>query len=157
MYNSLFTYVKVNNNKSNNKFKCNIGTRQGCKLATILFILFLNDLIDDLNRAGLTGKQISTDDSEILAIFYAGDMSSASDTARGLQAQTEIISNFYERTGMEINLQKKKKKKKKIIVFRNGDFFMEHERWHFNGQPVETVFSYMGLYVIPKLIWTYAK
>ena len=106
MYNSLFTYVKVNNNKCNNKFKCNISTRQGCKLATILFILFLNDLIDDLNRAGLTGKQISTDDSEILVIFYAGDMASASDTGRGLQAQTEIISNFYERTGMEINLQK---------------------------------------------------
>ena len=81
-------------------------------------------------------------------------MASVSDTVRGLQAQIDIISNFCQRTDMRINLPKTK-----IIVFRNGGFLREYERWHFNGQPIETVssYKYMGLHVTPKLIWTYAK
>ena len=154
MYSSLCTCVKVENNNCAFKFKCNVGTRQGCKLSTILFILFLNDLIDDLKSSGITGIQISTDDSEVLAIFYADDMTSVSDTVRDLQAQIDIISIFCQRTDMRINLPKTK-----IIVFRNGGFLREYERRHFNGQSVETVssYKYMGLHVTPKLLWTYAK
>ena len=116
--------------------------------------MFLNDLIDDLKRSGITGIQISTDGSEVLAIFYADDMVSTSDTVRGLQAQINIIFNFCQRTDMKINLPKTK-----IIVFRNGGFLRGYERWHFNGQKIETVssYKYMGLQITPKLIWTYAK
>ena len=91
MYGSLCTCVNVDNNKCTSKFKCNIGTRQCCKLSTIVFILFLNDLIENLKNSGITGIQISTDGSEVLAIFYADDMASTSDTVRGLQAQINII------------------------------------------------------------------
>ena len=154
MYSSLCTCVKVEDNKCTFDFKCNIGTKQGCKLSTILFILFLNDLIDDLKRSGITGIQISADGSEVLAIFYADDMVSTSDTVRGLQAQINIIFNFCQKTDMKINLPKTK-----IIVFRNGGFLRGYERWHFNGQAIETVssYKYMGLQITPKLIWTYAK
>ena len=85
MYSSLCACVNVDNDKCTSKFKCNIGTRQGCKLSTILFILFLNVLIEDLKKSGITGIQISTKDSEVLVIFYADDMASTSDTVSGLR------------------------------------------------------------------------
>ena len=55
---------------------------------------------------------------------------------------------------MKINLLKTK-----IIVFRNGGFLRENERWHFEGKQIEVVsaYNYMGLMVTPKLIWTAAK
>ena len=88
------------------KFKCNIGTRQGCKLPTILFILFLNDLIEDPKNIGITGIQISTDGSGILGIVNADDMASTSDTVRGLQAQINISFTFCQRINMNIKMPK---------------------------------------------------
>ena len=154
MYSQLCTCVKLDNHKCSRQFRCNIGTRQGCKLSTILFTLFLNDLIDELKGSGISGIQVSIDDSEVLAIFYADDMASVSDTVRGLQAQIRIIANFCQRTGMRMNLSKTK-----VVVFRNGGFLREYERWYFDGQPIETVsaYKYMGLHITSKLIWTHAK
>ena len=103
MYSQLCTCVKLDNHKCSSQFRCNIGTRQGCKLSTILFTLFLNDLIDELKGSGISGIQVSIDASEVLAIFYADDMASVSDTVRGLQAQIRIIANFCQRTGMRVN------------------------------------------------------
>ena len=65
MYGSLCTCNKVDNDKCTSKFKCNIGTRQGCKLSTILFILFLNDLIEDLKNSGITGIWLAEDVGDI--------------------------------------------------------------------------------------------
>ena len=81
-------------------------------------------------------------------------MASVSDTVRGLQAQIRIIANFCQRTGMRVNLSKTK-----VVVFRNGGFLREYERWYFDGQPIETVsaYKYMGLHITSKLIWTHAK
>ena len=55
---------------------------------------------------------------------------------------------------MKINLLKTK-----IIVFRNGGFLRENERWYFEGKQIEVVsaYKYIGLMVMPKLIWAAAK
>ena len=52
MYSNLCSFVKIDNQKCTSHFKCNIETWQGCKLS-ILFILFINDLIGKLNDSGI--------------------------------------------------------------------------------------------------------
>ena len=99
---------KIVKQKCTSNFKCNIGTRQGCKLSTILFILFMNDLIDELNDSGIRGVQISADESYVLTILYADDMANVGDTVRALQAQIDKIASICTRTNMKINLEKTK-------------------------------------------------
>ena len=53
IYSNLCSCVKKDNQKCASHFKCNIETRQGCKLSSILFILFINVLIDKLNNSGI--------------------------------------------------------------------------------------------------------
>ena len=108
MYKNLCSCVKVDNQKCTSHFSCNIGTRQGCKLSTILFILFINDLIDELNNSGINGIQISANEPDVLTILYADDMANVGDTVRFLQMQIDIILRFCEVTNMKINLQKPK-------------------------------------------------
>ena len=75
IYNNLCSCVKLGKG-----FRCNIGTRQGCKLSPILFNLFINEIIEELKRSGIQGIQISDDGSDILTILYADDMANVSDT-----------------------------------------------------------------------------
>ena len=82
MYSNLCSCVKIDKQKCTSNFKCNIGTRPGCKLSTILFILFINDLIDELNDSGIQGIQISAEDPDVLTILYADDMANVGDTVR---------------------------------------------------------------------------
>ena len=55
---------------------------------------------------------------------------------------------------MKINLQKTR-----VKVFRNGGLLRDYVKWYFNGNPIESVsaYMYMGLFIIPTLIWLYAK
>ena len=92
MYSDLCTCVKVDNKRRTESFKCNIETRQGCKLSPLLFNLFINELIEDLRLAGIKGIQISNNISDILAVLYADDIANVSDTVKALQV--DIIAAF---------------------------------------------------------------
>ena len=119
-----------------------------------MFILFINDLIGELNNSGIKGIQISSNDPDVLTILYADDMANVGDTVRALQAQIDIIAKFCAGTNMKINLQKTK-----VIVFQNGGIVRYYEKCNFNGVAIETVTAYkcMCLFITPKLIWSYAK
>ena len=132
MYKNLCLCVKVDNQKCTSQFSCNIGTRQGCKLSTILFILFIYDLIDELNNSGINGIQISANEPDVLTILYADDMANVRYTVRFLQMQIDIIARFCERTNMKINLQKTK-----VMVFRNGEILRYYEKWYYDGIEIE--------------------
>ena len=60
MYSNLCLYVIIANQKCTSHFKCNVGTRQVCKLSPLLFIFFINDLKHELNNSGIKGIQISS-------------------------------------------------------------------------------------------------
>ncbi|MEW8545659.1 MAG: reverse transcriptase family protein [Candidatus Thiodiazotropha sp.] len=153
MYNDLCSCVKTSENTCTDYFDCNIGTRQGCKLSPILFSLFIDELVETLRREGAVGIQILNDSDSLIALLYADDVANLADTVRNLQFQLDILSRFCELSDMKINLSKTK-----IMVFRNGGYIRENEKWYFQGQKLEvvSVYKYMGLMITPKLIWTTA-
>ena len=152
MYKQLKSCVKIENSLSE-FFRCTIGTMQGCISSTIIFCLFINDLVAYLwaecNNRGIV---ITNDIEDILALLFGDDVSCFSDTVMRLQKMVDLIGKFCKSVGMEINL----KKPPKTMVFRNGGIVKQTEKWLYQGTEIESVsiYKYLGLCFTPKLIWS---
>ena len=59
------------NGLKTNWFTVNCGLKQGCSLSTLLFKLYINDLVDAVNS---TNKGIDIDGERVAALFYADDL-----------------------------------------------------------------------------------
>lgn len=153
MYNSLLSCVKTQDGLTT-MFPCGLGTRQGCILSPLLFVLFLNQFITQLKEKNLPGIQISQEFPSIQALFYADDLSQLGDTVNRLQIQLNELSSFCTNWGMQVNINKTK-----IMVFRRGGVVRKVEKWYYKGEPLEivTYFKYMGLLYSNRLIWSAAK
>ena len=58
MYSGLYSCFKISENENTKSFRCNIGTRQGCKLSPVLFSIFINDLIEHLRVSNINRIQV---------------------------------------------------------------------------------------------------
>ena len=116
MYKKLKSCVRANHSVTE-FFDYNVGTRQGCKLSTILFSLFIIDIVQELRNNSQNGIFISQNIPEIFVLLYADDIANCANTIRNLQMQLNIVELFCKNTGMVVNINKTK-----TIVFRNGEF-----------------------------------
>lgn len=150
MYNNLKSCVRVGNGLSD-FFSCNIGTRQGCICSPVIFCLFINDLVNYLRGTFDRGIFVTEEICDLLALMYADDVSSFSETSIQLQRQINCISKFCENVNMQINLSKTK-----VIVFRNGGPLRSYEKWYYKNELIETVsaYKYLGMFMTPKLVWS---
>ena len=135
-------------------FECYIGTRQGCVSSPIIFSLFINDLVSCLKDECDRGVFVMDQIEDLLALMFADDVASFSETIIRLQHQINCIQRFCESVGMSLNLLKTK-----IIVFRDGGIVKQIENWSYQGQIIDTVsfYKYLGVYFTPKLIWSKTK
>ena len=120
----------------------------------ILFSLFINDLISYLRSQCDRGIFVTNQIQDLLALLFADDVASFSDSIIRLQQQINCIQRFCESAGMSLNLLKTK-----IIVFRNGGIVKEIEHWFLPSEHIDIVpfYKYLGVYFTPKLIWTKTK
>ena len=153
MYSQLSSCVKLPDGLTE-YFDCNIGTKQGCVSSTIIFALYINDLVTHLKRHCGSGIFISNQVEEIQALMFADDIATVAETAWKLQTQINRIYEFCESTGMQLNLDKSK-----IMVFRNGGPLRHYESWFYNERPIEVVpfYRYLCSFFTPKLCWTKTK
>ncbi|MCG7892781.1 MAG: reverse transcriptase family protein, partial [Candidatus Thiodiazotropha endolucinida] len=153
MYSQLKSCVKVKDGLTR-YFECYIGTRQGCVSSPIIFSLFINDLISYLRSQCDRGIFVSNQIEDLLALMFADDVASFSDSIIGLQRQINCIQRFCNSVGMSLNLLKTK-----IIVFRNGGIVKNIEHWFYEGIHIDIVpfYKYLGVYFTPKLVWTKTK
>jgi hypothetical protein len=125
------------------------GVKQGCLLSPLLFSLYINDLVDDLNNSNVS--RICADDCYLSCLLYADDLAVVSDTPFSLQQKIYIIANWCAKWRIEINLDKTK-----IIIFRNGVKLKSIEKWVMNDKPIEVVsfYKYLGVIFSVKGLWT---
>ena len=71
-----------------------------------------------------------------------------------MQKLLVILSEFCEKWGMSVNMQKTK-----LIVFRNGGIIKQNEKCYFNGHEIESVpyYKYLGLLFSSRLSWSPAQ
>jgi exonuclease III len=154
MYSKLKSCVKVDQLVLSEYFDCTVGTRQGCMVSPLLFVLFLNELVDMLKVRNCKGIYVNENIDNIISLFYADDIAGMSDTVLRLQQQIDCVSDFCDKYGMSINLEKTM-----IIVFRRGGIIKDSEKWFYKGDRIKTVsaYKYLGVFFTPKLSWSLAR
>ncbi|CAF0820365.1 unnamed protein product [Brachionus calyciflorus] len=81
-----------NDNEFSNIFKTTIGVRQGGKLSSKLFSLYINDLMEDVEKVDAGLRLVEKEKIDVIA--YADDIVLISTTKQGLQDQIMVIERY---------------------------------------------------------------
>ena len=105
MYEKLKSCVKCGNGLTN-YFNCTVGTRQGCVTSPIIFILFINDLVNYLREKCGNGIFVSNEIEDIFSLEFADDIAAVADTVHALQRLITSMEIFCNSVKMNINFDK---------------------------------------------------
>ena len=112
IYKKVESCVLVSGDKTD-WFDVETGVRQGCVLSPILYALFINGLIDQLNRANL-GVEITP--GYILAcLLYADDIVLLADDKKNLQKMLDIVSEYARKWRFKLNPKKRESLERRIL------------------------------------------
>ena len=150
MYSEVYSSVRVGGLLTES-FNCPVGVRQGCMLSPLLFILFLNELVDKLEEEDPRGVQLSPSINEIQILMYADDIAIFADTIGGLQRKINILQDYCNEWSLSVNLSKTQ-----VVVFKNGGTVSRNEKWYFQNQKIETVsfYKYLGVTMSCRNKWS---
>ena len=115
------------------------GVFQGESLSPTLFSLFLNDINHYLQSDANIG--ISIYQFYLALLLFADDMVLFSDNRFGLQAGLNKLYDYCKDWGLIVNVEKTK-----CLAFKKNGKKSILDKWHFNGEEIETVtsFKYLG-------------
>ena len=90
--------------ETSNTFSLEQGVAQGCSLSPILFSVFINDLLIEVEKAGL-GVQLNNGKS-IGGLLFADDFVGMSDSSENLQKLIDVVHKFCNRWRLKANVSK---------------------------------------------------
>ena len=120
------------------------GVRQGCPLSPLLFNLYVNDLIKQIDIS--SKSSISLNEVNINTLMYADDLVVLAHSETELQEKMNILSTFCNEWKLEINT-----KKTKCMVFNRGNSLCKSNIL-VNGNVIDNVkqFKYLGFTLMAK-------
>ena len=150
MYKHVKAAVRVGS-KVTEYFDCLSGVRQGCVLSPLLFSIFLAELQAELTRSGSRGIDICADPIGVLLLMYADDIALVSDSVADLQKKINCLEQYCKDWGLSVNMDKTK-----AVVFKNGGFIKNCEKWYYAGKQikVESHYTYLGVIFASSLKWS---
>ena len=120
-------------------FDSKFGVRQGDCLSTTLFLLFMNDLADELSEksAGICNEYFN-----VKCLMYADDLVFLSETEDDLQVMFNVLSDWCRKWRMKVNTQKTH-----VIHFRKKRQSRTNYMFKINGETIMTTdkCKYLGL------------
>ena len=153
MYSKLKSCVQVGNHISE-YFDCTIGTRQGCMVSPLFFILYLNELTQMIEENNCPGVYVNEHHPNITLLLYADDIVIVGDQVNRVQKILNILAQFCKKWGLQVNMSKTQ-----AMVFRNGGIIKQKEVFYFNGTKIDIVsyYKYLGLTMSSRLSWSPAQ
>lgn len=126
------------------------GLRQGCLLSTLLFSLYITDLVELIKQPGI-GIQLR--DLHLTMTKFADDIALYAESVPDLQRLVEILVEYCYVNRMEISIPKTK-----AMYFRFGSL-ETLPNIKIYGHPVEIVakFKYLGVYISQDLSYNYMR
>ena len=112
-----FTRVTTPYGKTEKVF-FNVGVKQGCLMSPLLFLLFLNPLLEYINK-NIRGYSIDNTLSRDPCGAFADDMVLITEDFQQIKKAFQIVENFCTDTNLELNLGKDIKDKSKTAWTTN--------------------------------------
>ena len=138
MYNTVKSCVRYKSSYSS-FFSSTIGLKQGDPSSPLLFMLFVNDIIDNINAD--LNNIFTINELKLFLILYADDQVVFATSPETLQSLLRDIEDYCNAFGLRINTNKTK-----AMIFENGRYFSYHD-FYIYGQKLEIVesFKYLGI------------
>ena len=154
MYSKLQSSVQDNRGRISEEFTCSKGTRQGCMLSPLMFIFYMNELIEYCKEKDCNGIFIDEHHPNVPHIFYADDLVLLGDHIGRLQNVLDNLSAFSDKWGLSVNMDKTN-----FMVFRNGGIVKKNENVYYKGEMIKhtTYYKYLGIMMSTRLSWSPAQ
>jgi hypothetical protein len=111
---------------------------QGETLSPKLFSLFIEDIVEILNKSGVTSIKIGKADINIL--LYADDMILLAYNVFDLQEKINVLRNYFMANDLQVNLNKTK-----VVIFRQGNVKLRKIKIFWGEDEIEIVDKYIYL------------
>jgi len=137
IYKNATAQIKTNAGMSK-KFNINRGVLQGESLSPTLFNIYLNDLIEKMDK--LSGTRITLHKRTIHALLFADDIVLLSTNPVGLQKKLNALSEYAMENDLKVNTSKTQ-----VMVFRKAGRLQKADSFTYNNQLLEIVSEYKYL------------
>ena len=146
------TYATVrsiikHNHQLSNTITSNLGVKQGDPSSSLLFMMFVNDIVTSINT-DLDGI-FSIGELKLFLILFADDQVLFSTSPTTLQTLLNDIETYCNVCGLKINVAKSK-----VLIFEKSieptlyDFYLYNEKLE-----IVTSFKYLGVYFFKNGNW----
>ena len=146
IYQKVESCVKVRENLTD-WFPVNTGVRQGCILSPLLYALFINGLVKELNS--LNKGVAITQHKKLSSLLYADDIVLLSENRYDLQEMLDVVTAYARKWRFELNA-----KKSEVVVF--GERYPPRNvTWNLGGSTIKQVtqYKYLGIELTRTLRW----
>ena len=138
MYDITESAVLLEGEKSK-PFDISQGVAQGCSLSPILFSIFINQLLDEVEKAGL--GIIIKNDVKVGGLMFADDFVGLTTNAEDLQKLINVVQGFCNKWRLKSNI-----KKSAVVVFSKVAITdMCAWKWGDNVIPRVVSYCYLGI------------
>lgn len=158
LYSNVRSNVRIDGELSE-PFGINIGLRQGCVLSPLLFLVFVNDLLEGM-AAKNTGIRIVARDREgnrvevgLVGLLFADDLVIEAGSMEDLEAALQCLTEWCGRWQLDVN----EAKTKVMVVVPAGEQTptLPPGRFTVQGKPIgqTSVYEYLGTLICDDLSW----
>ena len=146
MYTSVKSAIKYNKEITNNIIS-HLGVKQGDPSSSLLFTIFVNDILDNINT-NIEGI-FTIEEIKIFLIAYADDQVLFSTSPTSLQSMLNDIEVYCNTWGLKINVNKTK-----VLIFEKGSRSTHYDFYLYN-EKLENVssFKYLDVYFFKNGHW----
>jgi hypothetical protein len=132
MYDGIKICVKCGESEVTDFIEQKRGVRQGCSLSPYLFNIFIDDIIDYIDKGNLHAPVIGM--TTIPGLLFADELAFASFIINGLQKAVDQVTSYCKEWSLKCNLNKTK-----IVVFKKGGKLKRGESWYASDHKIEVV------------------